>query len=239
MKLAMTTEKDTPNRAPIAAIALVGLVLIAGISVAMVVRRGSQAAPEQRAAGSSIPTATPVVAQDTPAPAADGESAVARGGSRNRTAGTNTTSGEVLLPGETRPTASPAVLGASKSGPLSIEVRSAEYDVSGTPLEGCSKFDAKTPVRRFKVDIAILNETGAPISPAEWGAAAFSGANRVTMCLANATTGLPTLAKDARTPITLLAFADAKSSISIISINTVRGFAASVCFDEEKVIACK
>jgi hypothetical protein len=167
-----------------------------------------------------------------------GESAVARGSSRNQnTAGSS--SGEVLLPGETQPTASPSVQGASEAGPLRIEVRSAQYDVSGKPAAGCASFDPKTPVRRFKLELAIVNETGTAISPAEWGAAAFNGAERATLCLANVTTGLPALAQGARTPITLLAFAEAETSISAIAVNTTQGFASRVCFDEDKVVACK
>jgi hypothetical protein len=239
-------EQNKPKRAPIALIALVGLAVVAVGVVALLARGGAAPAAEQRGAGGvrSAPTPAPAVVQEAPvapaAPASDagGDSAVARGGSRNRSA-EGSSGGEVLLPGETQPTASPSMIGVSEAGPLRIEVRSAIYDVSGKPASGCSAFDAKTPVRRLTLELSIVNETGTAISPAEWGAAAFEGADRATLCLANVTTGLPALTQGTRTPITLLAFTEAKSSVTAIAINTTQGFASRVCFNEDKVVACK
>jgi hypothetical protein len=122
---------------------------------------------------------------------------------------------------------------------LRIEVLEAVYDVSGKPQDGCASFDVSTPVRRLTLSLVLENSSETDIANNEWGAAAFAGDQRATLCLVDAAGGLPTLAKGVRQPVRFAAFVSANASVSAIAVNTVQGLAAKVCFDEAKVVPCQ
>jgi hypothetical protein len=188
------------------------------------------AAPQQTGAGASAPKAEP-----TSAPAASGPNAVARGGVRGKATSTANGSGQILLPGEATGTA----VQIASAGNLKFEIARAAYDVSGMPKQGCSDFDNKTPARRFSLSMNVTNNSDADMVGGEWGAAAFVGDKRVTLCLASADSGLPTLKKSGSGLLDLVAFVGPDESISALSITAASGETSKVCFDQERVVACK
>ena len=76
---------------------------------------------------------------------ASGQSAVARGNTRNKPTAEQTD--VVTLPGEQgqASNAQAALPGAGGSGTFRIEVVKALYGVSGMPTQGCAALDEKTP----------------------------------------------------------------------------------------------
>lgn len=225
-------EKRKPN---VFAVLVLVLVAVAAVVVVGILAGGglTRVQGEQRGAGAVAPTSTAPAAV---VPDDSGQSAVARGGSRNRaTATADTNAGaEVKLPGETA--AAPA--GASiTSGPFRIDITSALYDVSGKPSQGCAVFDNRVPARRFTLSFNIVNEAQGDLAAGDWGAAAFAGTKRATLCLAGGA-GLPALPKSKAMPVTLVAFVEPDEAVTQLAINGVNGAAAKVCFNEEKVVAC-
>ena len=190
--------------------------------------------------------------------AATEQSAVVRGGSRNKPTApvavvqptqaeptavlsADPATREVMLPGKTAPMTNTAEAGSLVTVPatsaLRIEVLSAIYDVSGTPSRGCAVFDNHMPARRFTFQLAVVNDSGVSYQPGEWGAAAYADAARATLCLSG-TSGLPAFVNATRQPITFVAFTEPDQWITSVSINTLNGLSARVCFEEEHVVAC-
>ena len=200
---------------------------------------GSAATTEQPA-----PIA-PAAAQPIETPQETVQSAVVRGGSRGKpsqpTVTSSDASSEITLPGETTPTSSPNTSGplASVPGaaPFRVEVLSALYDVSGKPSQGCAVFDNRVPARRFTFQLAVVNDSGADLQPGEWGAAAYTGNTRVTLCFAGPGR-LPQFANRTRQQVTLVAFTTPEQSVTAVSLSTLSGLSARVCFQEERVVAC-
>jgi hypothetical protein len=190
------------------------------------------AAPQQTGAGQ--PAAAPR-AEPTSAPAAGGPNAVARGGVRSKPTTTSGGSGQILLPGE----ATGAVVQSASSGNLRFDIKRASYDVSGMPKQGCADFDSKTPARRFSLSMNVTNNSAADMVSGEWGAAAYVGDKRVTLCLANADNGLPTLSKGGSGALELVAFVGPDEAVTMLSVTAVNGETSKVCFDEERVTGCK
>ena len=192
----------------------------------------------------------------TPQPVTTELSAVVRGGSRNKPTAavvqpneaaptavltTDPITNEAILPGETAPTtattkASDLVTEPTPSA-LRIEVLSAIYDVSGKPSRGCALFDNRMPTRRFTFQLAVVNDSGVSYQPGEWGAAAYANGARATLCLSG-TGGLPAFANGTRQPITFVAFTEPDQWVTSVSISTLNGLSARVCFEEERVVAC-
>lgn len=231
-------EKRKPN---VFAVLVLVLVAVAAVVVVGVLAGGglTRVQGEQRGAGASAPTATvPPVVEAPAGQGASGQSAVARGGSRNRATATVDTAdaggSEVKLPGETA--AAPAV-GSVTSGPFRIDIASAIYDVSGKPSQGCAVFDNRVPARRFTLSFSVINDAEGDLGAGDWGAAAFVGAKRATLCLAGGA-GLPALPKGQSIPVTLVAFVEPDEAVTQLSINGVNGASARICFNEEKVVAC-
>ena len=191
------------------------------------------------------PTAVPPAEPQEAQPQETVQSAVVRGGSRSKpkltVVAVQPTSSEVTLPGEETPTASPS--GATNLGsvpgaaPFRVEVLSALYDVSGKPSQGCTVFDNRVPARRFTFQLAVINDSGADLQPGEWGAAAYTGNERVTLCLAGQGK-LPQFVNRTRQQITLVAFTKPDQSVSSVSLSTLSGLSARVCFQEERMVAC-
>jgi hypothetical protein len=185
------------------------------------------------------------VAPPADASAATVQSAVVRGGSRNQPTtsaapaapNTGTATGEVMLPGETLPSNNGGLVNVPSTSAFRIEVLSTHYDVSGKPSQGCSAFDNRIPIRRFTVQLAVVNDSGINYQPGEWGAAAYSGAARMTLCLSGSS-GLPAFATGTRQQVTFVAFANPDQVITSINISTFNGLSARVCFDEEHLVAC-
>ncbi len=179
-----------------------------------------------------------------------GDLTVARGGSRNKptvavvaptasapdaakpTAGT-----EILLPGESAPTSEPAIIGAS-DGPFRVEVTDASYDVSGKPGQGCATFDTRVPMRRLTLVMTLVNDTDVALKRGEWGAAAYAGDKRVTLCLSDISKRMPDLGPGAREKLTFVAFAPPDSAVTALDLNSTTKLATRVCFNEEKIVAC-
>jgi hypothetical protein len=191
------------------------------------------------------PNPAPTDAPAAVAPSVAGQSAVVRGGSRSKPTTTNETAvvanssatGEVMLPGETATTVGGGLINVPGGSAFRIEVLSALYDVSGKPTQGCSVFDNRVPARRFTFQLAVVNDSGANFQPGEWGAAAYIGTARTTLCFSGAG-ALPAFPNGTRQQVSLVAFANPDQSITSVSISTLNGLSARVCFQEERVVAC-
>jgi hypothetical protein len=184
--------------------------------------------------------ATPVAGQVAPSQATvTVQSAVVRGGSRSKpTAVSQTAPGEVKLPGETSAIARAGdLVNVPGTSAFRVEVLSALYDVSGRPTQGCTAFDSKVPVRRLTLQLAIVNDSGMNFQPGEWGAAAYIGNARATLCFSG-DGGLPVFVSGMRQSVTFVAFADADQAVTAVTISTLNGLSARACFEEERVVAC-
>jgi hypothetical protein len=188
----------------------------------------------------------PVVSQVIPAQATvTVQSAVVRGGSRNKPTevsqaalGAASATSEVMLPGETSATTpSTDLVNVPGTSAFRVEVLSALYDVSGKPTQGCAAFDNKVPVRRLTLQLAVVNDSGVNFQPGEWGAAAYMGSARATLCFSGAG-GLPPFATGTRQPVMFVAFANPDQSVTSVTISTLNGLSARACFEEERVVAC-
>jgi hypothetical protein len=186
----------------------------------------------------------PVAPEATP-PQATVQSAVVRGGSRNKPtevsqAAPNAPSptGEVMLPGETTPiTRSTVLVNVPGTSAFRLEVLSALYDVSGKPTQGCAALDNKAPARRLTLQLAVVNDSGLNFQPGEWGAAAYTGNTRATLCFSG-TGGLPAFANGTRQSVMFVAFTNPDQSVTSVTISTLNGLSARACFEEERVVAC-
>ena len=167
-----------------------------------------------------------------------GQSAVARGSTRNKP--TAEQSDVIVLPGEQTQAsnAQAALPGATGSGAFRIEVVKAVYGVSGMPTQGCAAVDEKTPARRFTLQLRVINDTGQDLAPAAWGAAAFVGAKRSILCFAVEGGQLPSLITGKAQDLGLLTFIAPDEAVTSFVISTLGGLSARVCFSEERVIAC-
>ncbi len=193
-----------------------------------------QPAGDQRGAGGAVapqpdPTATAVVNS--------GVSGVARGGSRSKPTVSGAATAEVLLPGETAVSPSTAVQ-SDGNGSVRFEVMSAVYDVSGKPVNGCESFDSKTPVRRLTLTLNLSNVSGADMAAGSWGAAAFAGGNRATLCLGGAQSALPAIAAGGKESLEFAAFVGPEESVTALTIGTADGVNSSICFEGEQAITC-
>jgi hypothetical protein len=173
------------------------------------------------------------------------QSAAVRGGSRNKPTavsqaapGAAPATGEVMLPGETAPTTrSVDLVNVPGTSAFRVEVLSALYEVSGKPTQGCAAFDNKVPVRRLTLQLAVVNDSGLNFQPGEWGAAAYMGSARATLCFSGVG-GLPPFATGTRQPVMFVAFANPDQSVTSVTISTLNGLSARACFEEERVVAC-
>jgi archaellum component FlaG (FlaF/FlaG flagellin family) len=203
---------------------------------------GAAGALETSTAGSAAATevVAPEAPQALPAQATvTVESAVVRGGSRNRPAEVSQPApGEVMLPGETSPIARAGdLVNVPGTSAFRVEVLGALYDVSGRPAQGCAAFDNKVPVRRLTLQLAVVNDSGMNFQPGEWGAAAYINNARAVLCFSG-DSGLPVFTNGTRQSVIFIVFANPDQAITSVTISTLNGLSARACFEEERVVAC-
>jgi len=129
---------------------------------------------------------------------------------------------------------------AQAAGGIQVTVLSVGYEQWGQPVNGCSQFNDRHPMRKFNMNLRVTNNTRRTLSATEWYAYSFVGKKLVrwTCYYPYQGEGFPAIPPGESRNVTFAAFVEPHESVTAVWVGR-KGLWARACFDETLVVRCR